>query len=214
MAAGDPRGLPVTAWVLPQNQAARVPILADRVSVVSFVPPTTGRFTVFADVYSRGSADCHTSPAPQAALGEGQTPLGVIDVPADGPTTVTAAACRAAGLRVTVDDQVTIRVTNVSGRPCSITGTPPVDMPVGRVEGTRPSRSSVLLRPGYTYVQKQVRVPGATACKTPISAGMAGQPLSVMVGSSRIAVPNDAGLMVHTVVNCDVVTRPPGYLEP
>ena len=80
MAAGDPRDLPATAWVLPKNQAARIPIAADRVSAVSFVPPRTGRFTVFADVYSRGSADCRTSPPPQAALGEGQIPLGVIDV--------------------------------------------------------------------------------------------------------------------------------------
>ena len=57
----------------------------------------------------------------------------------------------------------------------------------------RNTRTVVLLRPGYTYVQEQVRVSGVTACKTPVSAGMGGQALSVMVGNTRIAVFPPAG---------------------
>jgi hypothetical protein len=88
-------------------------------------------------------------------------------------------------------------------------------MLVGRVQGPRPSRSTVLLAPGYTYVQPQVRVISATACDRPVSAGIAGSlPFTVTVEDTRIAVSNDVGLAVHEVVNCDVVIRPSGYLEP
>jgi hypothetical protein len=128
---------------------------------------------------------------------------------------VTAAACRTSELRVTVDAELSIRVTNLAGQTCSITGAPPVAMRVGRVEGTAPSRSTVPLQPGYTYVQPQVQVPGATACDTPIPGEIAGSlPFTVTLTGASVAVSNDVGLSVHAVVNCYVVNRPPGYLEP
>ena len=74
--------------------------------------------------------------------------------------------------------------------------------------------STVLLRPGYTYVQPQIQVSGETACERPVSAGMGSPPLSVVVAGTRVAAPDDAGLVVRAVVNCYVVTRPPGYVEP
>lgn len=124
-------------------------------------------------------------------------------------------ACRTDALRVRVDEQLTVEVTNVSASTCSLSGAPPVHLVAARTTGTAPVRSAVDLRPGQSFVQPEPLVPGATACERPVSAGPEGfGRLTVLVGDASVAVPPPRGVSVISVVNCGVVAAVAGHVVP
>ncbi len=85
-------------------------------------------------------------------------------------------------------------------------------MKVGRVEGQIPT-TAVVLNPGSEFVQPQTRVEGATACPTPMSAGLPRQGLWTIVVQNQTVHPSTAdGQLVGQVVNCWVVTMPAGHI--
>ncbi len=127
-----------------------------------------------------------------------------------GASSPAAAACDVAKLAVTVDEQLSIHVKNTGAAPCRFAGDPAVQMKVGRVDGPLPS-TDVKLLPGQEFVQPQVQVPGKSACSAPTSGGLPGMSLwTVTVDGVVIHPPNPNAPLGRAVVNCWVVTLPPG----
>ena len=126
---------------------------------------------------------------------------------------VSAAACDIRDLTVTVDDALAVHVRNHAQAACRLNGTPAVEMKVGRIEGQIPT-TDVVLNAGSEFVQPQTRVEGATACPTPMSAGLPRPGLWTIVVQNQTVQPSTTdGQLVAQVVNCWVVTMQPGRLS-
>ena len=143
-----------------------------------------------------GVAGCTSPAAPKAA----STPV------------VSAHACDIRDLTVTVDDALAVHVRNHAQAACRLNGTPALEMKVGRVEGQIPT-TDVLLNAGSEFVQPLTRVEGATACPTPMSAGLPRPGLWTIVVQNQTVHPSTTdGQLLAQVVNCWVVTMPPGHV--
>jgi hypothetical protein len=128
-------------------------------------------------------------------------------------TAANAYACDIRDLTVTVDAALAVHVRNRGGAACRLNGTPAVEMKVGRVEGQIPT-TDVMLNAGNEFVQPQTRVEGATACPTPMSAGLPRPGLWTIVVQNQTVHPlTTDGQLVGQVVNCWVVTLPAGHLS-
>jgi len=126
---------------------------------------------------------------------------------------VSAAACDIRDLTVTVDDDLAVHVRNHAPAACRLNGTPAVEMKVGRVDGQIPT-TDVVLNAGSEFVQPQTRVEGATACPTPMSAGLPRPGLWTIVVQNQTVHPSTTdGQLVGQVVNCWVVILPAGHLS-
>ena len=126
---------------------------------------------------------------------------------------VSAYACDIRDLTVTVDDALAVHVRNHAQAACRLNGTPAVEMKVGRVDGQIPT-TDVVLNAGSEFVQPQTRVEGATACPTPMSAGLPRPGLWTIVVQNQTVHPSTTdGQLVGQVVNCWVVTLPVGHLS-
>ncbi len=125
------------------------------------------------------------------------------------------AACQGSDLDVSVDSaDLSIRVKNASSEDCSLTGSPPASMKLGRVDGPSPEQTTVVVPAGRVYVQPQVQVEGVTACPTPWPSGAprTGH-WTVQVQGDTFHPPGPGQLMVN-VVNCFAYTLPQGFLAP
>jgi hypothetical protein len=115
-------------------------------------------------------------------------------------------------LHVTVDAQLSIHVENTSSNACRLSGSPAVQMKVGRIDGPPPT-TDVTLQHGQTYIQPQSRVPGASACSSPISSGLPGKGFWTVIVQSQTVHPEDLDAQLgRQVVNCWVVTLPQGHV--
>jgi hypothetical protein len=174
-----------------------------------------------------------TSPDPQAAARLGVVPryllvpalalgcaLASCASPAANRTAASGAPadpavhdCPQGDLAVTVDADLTIRVTNTATTACSIAGAPPVLMKVGRVDEPSPDGATVVLPAGATYVQPQVQVDGESACATPISAGLPGTGLWTITVDHAVVHPSGPAQLQRWVVNCAVVRLPAAHVD-
>lgn len=130
----------------------------------------------------------------------------------DSARSSSAADCLVEHLAVSVDAQLSIHVRNAGAAPCRFAGHPVVQMLVGRIEGVLPS-TDVTLPAGQEFIQPQTQVPGKTACSQILSFGGPGKGRwTVSVGSAVVHVPAPDARFVVEVVNCWVVTLPPGQV--
>ncbi len=125
------------------------------------------------------------------------------------------AACQASDLDVSVDaTDMSIRVKNVSSGDCSLTGSPPASMKLGRVDGPSPEQTTVVVPGGRVYVQPQVQLQGVTACPTPWPSGAPRTDHWSALVQGDTFHPTGPGQLMVNVGNCFAYTRPPGFTAP
>ena len=154
-----------------------------------------------------------------AALASGCTSSGVPATSESGspsaPIVQDVAACQSSDLDVSVDaTDLSIRVMNTSGEDCSLTGSPPASMKLGRVDGPSPEQTTVVVPAGRVYVQPQVQVQGVTACPTPWPSGAPRTEQWTVQVQGDTFHPTGPGQLMVNVMNCFAYTLPSGFIAP
>jgi len=153
-----------------------------------------------------------TSPA---ATGTPAVPVPASATPPTySPTPQAAPECEQTDLAVSVDvADLSIRVKNTSTAPCALSGQPPATMTVGRFVGPDPKPTTVVVPPGWVYIQPQVLTSG-WACPGPISSGLPGTGYWTVTVENHQYHPVAPAQLLRLVVNCDVFQRVSGYISP